>query len=156
MPELPDITIYVEALQSRIIGQPIERIRIASPFLLHSVDPPISETQNKTVLRLQRIGKQVVWELEDQLFLVFHLMIAGRFHWLTSQLVEKKRGTKVGGKIALAAFDFPNATLLMTEASTKKRASLHLVKGKSSLAQFNRRSSATMRFLVFMPQRRKR
>jgi len=138
MPELPDITIYIESLQSRIVGQPIERIRITSPFLLRSFDPPISEAQNKRVLGLRRIGKQIVWELEDDLFLVFHLMIAGRFHWLTSQLVEKKRRAKVGGKVNLAAFDFPNGTLVLTEASSKKRASLHLVKGESSLAKFNR------------------
>jgi formamidopyrimidine-DNA glycosylase len=131
MPELPDITIYVESLESRIVGQPLERIRIASPFLLRSVDPPITEAENKRVLGLSRIGKQIVWELEGELFLVFHLMIAGRFHW-------KGRGAKVGGKVALAALDFPSGTLLLTEASTKKRASLHLVKGRSSLAQFNR------------------
>jgi formamidopyrimidine-DNA glycosylase len=154
MPELPDITIYIESLQSKIVGQPIERIRIASPFLLRSVDPPISEVENKRVLGLRRIGKQIVWELEGELFLVFHLMIAGRFHW-------KQRGAKVGGKVALAAFDFPGGTpacrnasppnefigaralrragtLLLTEASSKKRASLHLVKGRSSLTQFNR------------------
>jgi formamidopyrimidine-DNA glycosylase len=131
MPELPDITIYIESLQSRIVGQPLERIRIASPFLLRSVDPPISEAENKRVLALRRVGKQTVWELEGELFIVFHLMIAGRFHW-------KQRGAKVVGKVGLAAFDFPNGTLLMTEASTKKRASLHLVKGESSLAQFNR------------------
>jgi formamidopyrimidine-DNA glycosylase len=138
MPELPDITIYIETLQSRIVGQLLERIRIASPFLLRSVDPPIAEAENKRVLGLSRIGKQIVWELEDKVFLVFHLMIAGRFHWLTTQLVEKQRGAKVDGKVALAAFDFPNGTLLLTEASSKKRASLHLVKGRSSLAQFNR------------------
>jgi formamidopyrimidine-DNA glycosylase len=131
MPELPDITVYIESLQSRIVGQPLERIRIASPFLLRSVDPPITEAENKRVLVLRRIGKQIVWELEDELFLVFHLMIAGRFHW-------KKPGAKVGGKVALGAFDFQNGTLLMTEASTKKRASLHLVKDGSSLVQFNR------------------
>jgi formamidopyrimidine-DNA glycosylase len=131
MPELPDITIYIESLESRIVGEKVERIRIASPFLLRSVDPPITEAENKRVLGLSRIGKQIVWELEGELFLVFHLMIAGRFHW-------KGRGAKVGGKVALAAFDFPSGTLLLTEASTKKRASLHLVKGRSSLAQFNR------------------
>jgi formamidopyrimidine-DNA glycosylase len=131
MPELPDITVYIESLQSRIVGQPVERIRIATPFLLRSVDPPISEAENKRVLGLRRIGKQIVWELEGELFLVFHLMIAGRFHW-------KQRGSKVGGKVALAALDFPDGTLLITEASSKKRASLHLVKGRSSLAQFNR------------------
>jgi formamidopyrimidine-DNA glycosylase len=138
MPELPDIAVYIESLESRIVGQPLEGIRIASPFLLRSVDPPITDAENKRVLGLSRLGKQIVWELEGELFLVFHLMIAGRFRWLTSQLVEKKRGAKVGGKVALAAFDFPNGTLLLTEASTKKRASLHLVRGRSSLAQFNR------------------
>lgn len=131
MPELPDITIYIESLQPRIVGKPLEKIRIASPFLLRTFDPPIREAENKNVLGLRRIGKQIVWEIEDELFLVFHLMIAGRFHW-------KQRGAKVGGKIALAAFDFLGGTLLMTEASTKKRASLSLVKGKSSLAAFKR------------------
>ncbi|MBI3766555.1 MAG: formamidopyrimidine-DNA glycosylase [Ignavibacteriales bacterium] len=131
MPELPDITIYTEALEGRIIGTPLEKIRIASPFLVRTFDPPIEEAEKKKVFGLRRIGKQIVWELESELFLVFHLMIAGRFHW-------KPRGAKVGGKINLAAFDFPGGTLLMTEASTKKRASLHLVKGESSLVQFNR------------------
>ncbi len=131
MPELPDITIYIESLESRIADQRLEKIRIASPFLLRSFDPPIDEAEDKQVLRLHRIGKQLVWQLEHELFLVFHLMIAGRFHW-------KSRGAKIGGKFNLAAFDFPNGTLLMTEASTKKRASLHLVKGESSLAGFDR------------------
>jgi formamidopyrimidine-DNA glycosylase len=117
MRELPDITIYIESLQSRIVGQPLQRIRIASPFLLRSVDPPITDAENKRVLDLRRIGKQIVWELEDQriraeddLFLVFHLMIAGRFHRLTTldesshrQLVEKQRGAKVSGKVAAVA-----------------------------------------------------
>ena len=114
MPELPDITIYVEALEQRILHRPLERIRIASPFLLRSVDPAITEAEGKNVIGLRRLGKQIVWELEDELFLVFHLMIAGRFHW-------KKRGTKPGGKVGLAAFDFPDGTLLLTEASTKKK-----------------------------------
>ena len=131
MPELPDITIYIESLQSRIVGNPIEKIRIASPFLLRSVDPPISEAENKIVLGLRRIGKQIVWELETDLFLVFHLMVAGRFHW-------KERGEKVNSKDRLAAVDFSSGTLLMTEASTKKRAALHLVKGERALVRFNR------------------
>ena len=131
MPELPDITVYIEALEARILDKPLEKIRITSPFLLRSFDPPISEAEGKQVTGLRRIGKQIVWELENELFLVFHLMIAGRFHW-------KARGAKAGGKINLAAFDFPNGTLLMTEASTKKRASLTLVKGKSALARFDR------------------
>jgi len=131
LPELPDITIYVEALEQRILHRPLERIRIASPFLLRSVEPAMPEAEKKTVLGFRRIGKQIVWELEDELFLVFHLMIAGRFHW-------KKRGAKAGGKVGLAAFDFPNGTLLLTEASTRKRASLHLVKGMLSLSAFDR------------------
>ncbi len=131
MPELPDITVYIESLQSRIAGQTLEKIRVASPFLLRSVDPPISEAENKRVLGIRRIGKQILWELEKELFLVFHLMIAGRFHW-------RQRGVKVSGKVGLTTFDFPNGTLLVTEASTKKRAALHLVKGEPSLAQFNR------------------
>ena len=131
MPEFPDVTIYVECLRSRIRGEVLEKIRLASPFVLRSVDPPIHEAEGKTILDFRRIGKQIVWQLDGDLFLVFHLMIAGRFHW-------KKSGAKVSGKIGLAAFDFPHGTLLFTEASSKKRASLHLVKGESSLAQFNK------------------
>ena len=131
MPEFPDLTVYIESLQSRIVHQPLEKIRIASPFLLRSFEPPIREAESREVLGLRRIGKQIVWDLENELFLVFHLMIAGRFHW-------KKRGAKAAGKAGLAAFDFPQGTLLLTEASTKKRASLHLVKGESSLAGFDR------------------
>ena len=131
MPELPDITIYIEALRQRIADKPLKRIRIASPFLLRSFDPPIREAERKKIIDLRRIGKQIVWELENDLFLVFHLRIAGRFHW-------KKSGAKTGGKVNLAAFDFSNGTLLLTEASTKKRASLHLVKGESSVARFDR------------------
>ncbi len=131
MPELPDITVYVEALERKILHQPLERIRIASPFLLRSVDPKITEAEGKNVIGLRRLGKQIVWELEDEFFVVFHLMIAGRFHW-------KKRGAKPGGRVGLAAFDFPDGTLLLTEASTKKRASLHLVKGAPSLSVFDR------------------
>lgn len=131
MPELPDITIYIEALRQRIADKPLKRIRIASPFLLRSFDPPIREAVQKKIINLRRIGKQIIWGLENDLFLIFHLMIAGRFHW-------KKQGAKTGGKVNLAAFDFSNGTLLLTEASTKKRASLHLVQGESSLARFDR------------------
>lgn len=131
MPELPDITVYVEALEERILHRPLGRIRIASPFLLRTVDPAIPEAEGKTIIGLRRIGKQIVWQLEDELFLVFHLMIAGRFHW-------KKRGAKPDGKVGLAAFDFPGGTLLLTEASTRKRASLHLVKSRGSLSTFDR------------------
>jgi formamidopyrimidine-DNA glycosylase len=128
MPELPDITIYVEALEARLLNQPLERIRLASPFLLRSFEPPIRSAEGKKVLGFQRIGKRIVFELEDELFLVFHLMITGRFHW-------KKRGIAVPRKYGHAAFDFPAATLLLTEMGTKKRASLHLVKGRENLAE---------------------
>jgi len=131
MPELPDITIYIEALASRVVGQPLQRIRIAKPFLLRSVDPPISAAEGKRVTALRRMGKRIVLELEDDLFLVIHLMIAGRLRWLPA-------GGKVPGKIGLAAFDFPNGTLIFTEAGSKRRASLWLVRGEQSLEQFER------------------
>src|SRR3954469_18144091 len=127
MPELPDITIYLEALQPRIVGQPLERIRIASPSLLRTVDPPLSAAEGRNVAALRRIGKRIVWEMEGNLFLVFHLMIAGRFKW-------RPEGTKPPAKVGLATFDFPTGTLLLTEASPKKRASLHVVAGETALA----------------------
>ena len=131
MPELPDITVYIEALASRVVGQPLQRIRIAKPFLLRSVDPPLSTAEGKRVTGLRRMGKRIVLELEDDLFLVIHLMIAGRLRWLPA-------GGKVPGKIGLAAFDFPNGTLIFTEAGSKRRASLWLVRGEQSLEQFER------------------
>jgi len=131
MPELPDITVYIEALESRILGQVLERTRIAKPFLLRSVDPPISAAQGKRVIGLRRMGKRIVVELEDDLFLVIHLMIAGRLRWVAA-------GAKVPGKIGLAAFDFSNGTLILTEAGSKRRASLWLVRGEKSLEQFER------------------
>jgi formamidopyrimidine-DNA glycosylase len=131
MPELPDITVYIEALASRIPGQTLERTRIAKPFLLRSVDPPMSAVQGKRVVGLRRMGKRIVVELEDDLFLVIHLMIAGRLRWVPA-------GAKVPGKIGLAAFDFPNGTLILTEAGSKRRASLSLVRGEASLEQFER------------------
>lgn len=131
MPELPDITVYIEALASRVVGQPLERIRIAKPFLLRSVDPPISAAEGKRITGLRRMGKRIVLGLEEDLFLVIHLMIAGRLKWLPA-------GGKVPGKIGLAAFDFPNGTLILTEAGSKRRASLWLVKGEHSLEQFER------------------
>lgn len=131
MPELPDITVYIEALESRIAGQTLERTRIAKPFLLRSVDPPMSAAQGKRVVGLRRMGKRIVVELEDDLFLVIHLMIAGRLRWVPA-------GAKVPGKIGLAAFDFPNGTLILTEAGSKRRASLWLVRGEASLEQFER------------------
>jgi formamidopyrimidine-DNA glycosylase len=131
MPELPDITVYMEALASRLVGQPLERVRIPKPFLLRSVDPPISGAIGKHVTDVRRMGKRIVLELEDDLFLVIHLMIAGRLRWVPA-------GTKVPGKIGLAAFDFPNGTLILTEAGSKRRASLWLVRGEQSLEQFER------------------
>ena len=128
MPELPDVELYVELLRERIVGQALEAVRLKSPFLLRSVDPPISAAIGKRVLGVRRLGKRVVLELQDDLFLVIHLMIAGRFRW-------EKRGAKPAGKIGLAAFDFADATLLLTEASQKKRASLHLVHGAAALAE---------------------
>lgn len=131
MPELPDVVIYIERLQARVGGQVLDKVRLASPFVLRSVDPPIREAEGKKVIGFRRLGKRIVMGLEADLFLVFHLMIAGRFHW-------KERSAKLPGKLALAAFDFSVGTLVLTEASSKKRASLHLVRGEQSLQQFNR------------------
>jgi formamidopyrimidine-DNA glycosylase len=128
MPELPDITVYIEALQHRLLNQPLQKIRIASPFILRSFDPPIGTAEEKKVVAFDRIGKRIVFELEDELFMIFHLMIAGRFHW-------KKRGAPVPRKFGHAALDFPAGTLLLTEMGTKKRASLHLVRGRERLAE---------------------
>jgi formamidopyrimidine-DNA glycosylase len=128
MPELPDITIYIEALQARLLNQPLQKIRLANAFILRSFDPPIRTAEGKKVVGFNRIGKRIVFELEDELFLIFHLMIAGRFHW-------KKPGAPVPRKFGHAAFDFPPGTLLLTEMGTKKRASLHLVSGKERLAE---------------------
>jgi formamidopyrimidine-DNA glycosylase len=126
MPELPDVTVYIEALSERILNQPIQKIRIGSPFVLRSFDPPIGVAEGKRVLALHRLGKRIVFVLEDELFLIVHLMIAGRFHW-------KPKGAKLARRYGQAAFDFPNGTLLLTEAGTKKRASIHLVRGETAL-----------------------
>jgi formamidopyrimidine-DNA glycosylase len=131
MPELPDVVVYIEALERRVIGQTLQRIRLASPFLLRSVEPPLGEACGKKVLGLRRLGKRIVIELEGDLYLIIHLMIAGRFHW-------KPAGAKVPGKLGLAAFDFPAGTLILTEAGTKKRASLHLVRGEEALREHGR------------------
>jgi formamidopyrimidine-DNA glycosylase len=130
MPELPDIVVYIERLRPRTEGQILENIRLASPFLLRTVDPPIFDAEGKKVLDLLRVGKRIVFALEPDFFLVLHLMIAGRLHW-------KERGAKIPGKVGLAAFTFPTGTLTLTEAGTKKRASLHLVKGKAALDALN-------------------
>jgi formamidopyrimidine-DNA glycosylase len=128
MPEFPDVTVYIEALNERVLNQPIQRIRIGSPFILRSFDPPIGAAEGKTILALRRLGKRIVFELEDDLFLVVHLMIAGRFHW-------KPKGAKIARKYGQAAVDFANGTLLLTEAGTKKRASIYLVRGEAALRQ---------------------
>jgi formamidopyrimidine-DNA glycosylase len=131
VPELPDVVVYLEALERRILGRRLERVRLASPFVLRSVDPPVSALAGRRVVSLRRMGKRLVLGLEDDLFIVIHLMIAGRLRWAAA-------GAKAPGKIGLAAFDFEDGTLLLTEAGSKRRASLHLVAGESALAAFER------------------
>jgi formamidopyrimidine-DNA glycosylase len=128
MPELPDVVLYLECLQPRVAGQVLEKVRLTSPFLLRSVEPPLARAEGKTVRGLRRLGKRLVFELDEQLFLVLHLMIAGRLHW-------KAPGAKPPGRVGLAALHFPGGTLLLTEAGTKRRASLHLVQGEERLAE---------------------
>ena len=130
MPELPDVQVYVERLDARIRGAVLEQIRLASPFLLRSVDPPLADARGRKVAEVRRMGKRIVLGLEDGLFLVIHLMIAGRFRW-------RPRGAKVPGKLGLAAFDFTTGTLLLTEASKKRRASLHVARGEAALRAFD-------------------
>ncbi len=127
MPELPDILLYQRALTSRIVGQPLERLRIASPFLLRTADPPATDLAGRMVLDVQRLGKRIVFRFEDDFFAVLHLMIAGRLHW-------KPPGVRIAGRSGLAAWDFPGGSLLLTEAGTKHRASLHLLRGVAGLA----------------------
>jgi len=131
MPELPDITIYIEALERRVLGQSPTNIRIASPFLLRTVTPPLNSVIGKRVSSLRRLGKRIAFGFEDDLWLVLHLMIAGRLHW-------RQPGVKLAGKQNLAAFDFSNGSLVLTEAGTKKRASLHLVQGEQALCSLDR------------------
>jgi formamidopyrimidine-DNA glycosylase len=126
MPELPDISAYLSALQERIVGQPLQRVRLGSAFLLRTAAPPISEAEGHQVTELRRIGKRVAIGLNNDLWLVLHLMIAGRLHW-------RSPGAKLAGRNNLAAFDFPNGSLVLTEAGTKRRASLHVVKGEEAL-----------------------
>ena len=126
MPELPDILLYIRALGPRVIGHRITGIRLASAFLLRSVDPPLAQAAGRTVVALHRLGKRITFELADELFLVFHLMIAGRFRWVEA-------GAAVPRKVGLLALDFDNGTLILTEAGTKRRASLHLVQGEAAL-----------------------
>jgi formamidopyrimidine-DNA glycosylase len=126
MPELPDIAAYISALEPRIVGQPIKRVRLASPFLLRTVEPPIADVEGRIVRQLRRIGKRIAIGVEGDLWLVLHLMIAGRLHWRTPE-------TRFSGRQSLAAFDFPNGSLVLTEAGTKRRASLHVVTGEEGL-----------------------
>jgi formamidopyrimidine-DNA glycosylase len=126
VPELPDITAYIAALEERILGQTLERVRLGSVFLLRTVDPPLVSAEGKIVVGLRRIGKRIAIGVEGDLWLVLHLMIAGRLHW-------KPANAKIGGKNALAAFDFPGGSLTLTEAGSKRRASLHVVRGEEGL-----------------------
>jgi len=142
MPELPDIEAYLEALSERVLGEPLLRVQLASPFLLHTADPPIREVEGKRVMALRRLGKRVVLALEGDLFLVLHLMIAGRLHWLeepgagTGARRAPARPRRAG--TALASFEFPRGTLTLTEAGTRRRAALHLVRGEAGLAALSR------------------
>ena len=130
MPELPDILLYLHALRPRIVGRRVGKVRLASPFLLRSIDPPLSAIEGRTIVDLHRLGKRIAMEAEGELFLVFHLMIAGRFRW-------KEKGTKIPGKVGLLAIDFEHGTLILTEAGTKRQASLYVVSGRDALAQHN-------------------
>lgn len=131
MPELPDLTVYLERLEATFLGQPLEKIRVVSPFLVRSYEPKLDELEGHRLIGLRRIGKRLVFELDGDLFLVIHLMIAGRLHL-------RERGAKIPGRLGLAAFDFPSGTVLFTEAGTSKRASLHAVRGEPALAAFDR------------------
>jgi formamidopyrimidine-DNA glycosylase len=126
MPELPDIAAYLNALETRIVGQPLERVRLASPFLLRTAQPPLASVEGRVSRELRRIGKRIAIGVEGDLWLVLHLMIAGRLHW-------RPTGAKLAGRQSLAAFDFPNGALVLTEAGAKRRASLHIVSGEDGL-----------------------
>jgi formamidopyrimidine-DNA glycosylase len=131
MPELPDVTVYLEALAARVKGRKLLGVRLASPFVLRTFDPPLSAAAGKKVLGLRRVGKRLVLELEGDLFLVIHLMIAGRLRWLES-------GAKIPGKVGLAAFDFDPGTVVLTEVASKKRASIHLLRSEEAVREMDR------------------
>jgi len=131
MPELPDLTVYLDFLETHVVGETLERVRVGSPFVLRTADPPLKAVEGKRVLGTRRLGKRLIWQLEDELFIVIHLMIAGRFKW-------REPGAAITGKIGLAAFDFPSGTLLLNEASPKKRAAIHVIRGEATLAEFDR------------------
>jgi formamidopyrimidine-DNA glycosylase len=130
MPELPDILLYIHALRPRVVGLVVRSVRLATPFLLRSIDPPLPAIEGCVVRDLHRLGKRIVFEADDELFLVFHLMIAGRFRW-------KQAGASIPGKIGLFAMDFDQGSLVLTEAGTKRQASLHVVRGREALARHN-------------------
>jgi formamidopyrimidine-DNA glycosylase len=128
MPELPDIVAYIEALEPRIVGKRLEKIRLGNPFLLRTMEPPLEEAEGRTVRELRRVGKRIAIGLAGDLWLVLHLMIAGRLHW-------RPRGAKLGGRQNLAAFDFADGSLVLTEAGSKRRASLHVLRGEDALRE---------------------
>jgi formamidopyrimidine-DNA glycosylase len=127
VPELPDVELYLSALRPRVVGRAVERVRVSSPFFVRTFDPPLAAIEGKVIRALRRVGKRLVWALDEDLFLVVHLMIAGRLRW-------KERGAPIPAKVGLAAFDFSDATLLFTEAGSRKQASLHLVRGAAAVA----------------------
>ena len=131
MPELPDVTVYLEALAARVNGRKLLGVRLASPFVLRTFDPPLSAAAGKKVLGLRRVGKRLVLALEGDLFLVMHLMIAGRLKWLDA-------GAKIPGKVGLAAFDFDSGTVVLTEVASNKRASIHLLRGEEAVREMDR------------------
>ena len=131
MPELPDVETYVRALRARVVSETLERVRVASPFLVRTAEPSLTDAFGRKILQVSRLGKRLVFSLEGDLFLVLHLMIAGRLHW-------KEPGAKLPGRTGLAAFDFPPGTLTLTEAGTKRRASLHLLAGRKALLSLHR------------------
>jgi len=131
MPELPDVTVYIEAIDRRVRHQVLQRVRLANPFVLRTVEPSISDVSGKKVTGVRRAGKRIILALEDDLFIIIHLMIAGRFRWLAP-------GAKIPGKLGLAAFDFANGTLLLTEAGSKRRASIHVVRGEEAVRAHDR------------------
>ncbi|HKR63876.1 MAG TPA: DNA-formamidopyrimidine glycosylase family protein [Thermoanaerobaculia bacterium] len=126
MPELPDVALYIEALASRVLGRTLDKLRLANPFVLRTVEPGPSDVAAKKIVDIRRVGKRIVFALEGELFIVIHLMIAGRFKWLA-------KGAKIPGKVGLAAFDFDNGTLVLTEAGSKRRASIHIVRGEDAI-----------------------
>jgi formamidopyrimidine-DNA glycosylase len=131
VPELPDIELYLHALRPRLLGQRLARVRVASPFLLRTVDPPLADVEGQTIVRLSRLGKRIVWHAGNGRCLVIHLMIAGRFRW-------RPRGAAIPGKVGLAAFEIGEGTLLLTEAGSKRRASMHVVRDEGALAEMDR------------------